>query len=928
MLTLEINGKVYSIDCPPHYTLLEVLREKLGLTGTKHGCELGECGMCTVLIDGKPFLSCLVLPHTVQGCSIRTIEGIPPDHPVIQSFSVSGAVQCGYCTPAMVLSAVALLENNPTPTVEEIKQSLASVLCRCTGYEGIIKGVQLASQHGVSPTEPPRADAVEKASGKAMYTDDFLLPGTVFCRLKRSPYAHAWIKKISYEKALALPGVLKVLTGDDLPEKYGILPVTQDETALAREKVRYVGEPVAAVAAVDEHTADEAVKLIEVEYEPLPPLLSVPDAVEKSDVRVHQSEKFSGNAHRVVSLDFGDVEKGFREADEIFEDTFYYAGSTHLPMEQHSVLAFLDEEERLVVYTSQQAPHYVHRILAKVLGLPEEKIRIIVPYVGGGFGGKLEAFSHEICTAKFALMLRKPVKCTLTREEVFYTHRGRHPAWLKVRTGVKKDGTITALHVCSLLDGGAYGSYGAAATYYQGALEPTTYRLPAYRFQAARFYTNKPPCGPKRGHGTPQPRAALEVHLDKVAEKLGISPVQLRLKNVPSPNSVTVNYLKITSCGLKECIQKVLSASRYEEVHGKLPFGKGIGFAVGSYLCGAAFPLYYSDMPHSVVNIRISERKQIEVFSGHTEIGQGSDQMILSVVSRVLGISPYAIKLVRSDSLLAPVDLGSYSSRVTMMVGNAAREAATKLKEFISQTLAPELGVSPHDLIFAENRIYPSQSPEKSIPFEEALKIILKKNGEVTTTGAYTPPKPLGEYKGRGVGPSPSYSFNACCVLLTVDTETGKTRVEKVWLAHDIGKVLHRKSAEGQVVGSVYMALGEVFWEEQAFLPSGVHRCPSMLEYKTPTFLEMPDVEVFFIEEGDPEGPFGAKEVGQGPLLPVIPATLNALYDAIGIRFDEIPVTPEKILFALQRKVKRIGPKFYPHFSFPEPLKIGLPEGF
>ncbi|MFN4182049.1 MAG: molybdopterin-dependent oxidoreductase, partial [bacterium] len=627
MLHLEINGKVYSVECPPNFTLLEVLREQLGLTGTKHGCELGECGMCTVLINGKPSLSCLILPHTVQGCSIRTIEGIPPDHPVIQSFSSAGAVQCGYCTPAMILSAVALLEENPKPTADEIKHSLASVLCRCTGYESIVKAVQMASERSIFLTEPPRADALAKASGKAMYTDDFLLVGTVFGRLKRSTYAHALIKKISYEKALALPGVLKVLTGDDLPEKYGILPVTQDENALAREKVRYVGEPVAAVVAVDEHTADEAVKLIEVEYEPLPPILSVPDAVEKSDVRVHQSDKFSGNAHRVVSLEFGDVEKGFRDADEVFEDTFYYAGSTHLPMEQHSVLAFVDEEERLVVYTSQQAPHYVHRILARVLGLPEEKIRIIVPYVGGGFGGKLEAFSHEICAAKFALMLRKPVKFTLTREEVFYTHRGRHPAWLKVRTGVKKDGTITAMQFCSLLDGGAYGSYGVAATYYQGALEPVTYRIPAYRFQAARFYTNKPPSGPKRGHGTPQPRTALEVHLDKIAEKLRISPVELRLKNLVFPNSVTVNYLKITSCGLKECINKVLSASRFEELYGKLPFGQGIGFAIGSYICGAALPLYYSDMPHSVVNIRINEKKQIEVLSGHTEIGQGSDQM-------------------------------------------------------------------------------------------------------------------------------------------------------------------------------------------------------------------------------------------------------------------------------------------------------------
>ncbi len=925
---LQVNGREYKVQVPPWKTLLEVLREDLNLTGTKHGCEQGECGMCTILLNGRPALSCLLLAHTVEGQPIITIEGIPVDHPVIQAFASTGAIQCGYCAPAMILCAFSLLQSHPSPSVEQIQRFLSTNLCRCTGYSSIVRAVQLASKGEFVPVLDVRVDTEAKAIGKAMYADDFLPPGTCFGRLKRSIYAHARIKHIACEKALKLPGVYGVLTGKDLPIKYGILPVTQDETALAVDKVHYVGEPVAAVIAVDEAAAERAIELIEVEYEPLPPILSLSDAIEKKGIRVHESERFQGNAHRVVSLEFGEVDKGFAEADEIFEDTFFYAGSTHLPMEQHSVLAYLENEKRLVVYTSQQAPHYVHKILAKVLELPEKKIRVVVPEVGGGFGGKLEAFSHEICAAKFALMYEKPVKFTLTREEVFYAHRGRHPAWLRTRTGVKKNGTITAMHCLSLLDGGAYGSYGAATTYYQGSLQPTTYRIPAYRFQAARFYTNKPACGPKRGHGTPQPRAALEVHLDKIAEKLGISPVQLRLKNLIQPNSITVNYLKVTSCALEECIQKVAEASDFERKYRKLPYGKGIGFAVSSYLCGAALPLYYTDMPHSVVHISLSGDGKVEVFSGHTEIGQGSDQVITGIVARVLGITRKEIRLVRSDTALTPVDLGSYSSRVTMMAGNAALQAAQNLKEQIARAISLKFSVPLKDVVFSEGKIYSKHHPREGVAFSEAVKSLLKSSDSLSATGSYTPPKPLGTHKGKGVGPSPAYSYNACAVELSVDVQTGKIKVDKVWLAHDIGFALNRLAAEGQVVGAVYMALGESLMEEQAFLPSGVHKCPTMLDYKSPTFLEMPEVEVFLIEKGDPEGPFGAKEVGQGPFLPVVPAFLNALYDAVSIRFDEIPVTPEKMLFALQRRVPRVGPREFPSFFFPEPIRVPAPENF
>src|SRR5213593_17079 len=449
-----------------------------------------------------------------------------------------------------------------------------------------------------------KVDARAKCTGQTKFADDIFLPRMLYCKILRSHQPHALIKNIDLSKALSLPGVIAVITGKDLPIPYGILPVSQDEHALCIDKVRFIGDPVAAVAAIDEDVAFDAMNLIEVQYERLNTISSIEEAVMIDDPRIHEYGD-GGNVHKKVSLEFGEVDEGFAEADLIREDTFFYEGNTHLPMEQHAAVAYFDTDQKLTLWSSTQTPHYVHRALAKVLEMPASHIRVIATPNGGGFGGKSDPFNHEIIVSKLAIITGRPVKCTLTREEVFYCHRGRHPVLMHVKTGVKKDGAITAMHFKSFLDGGAYGSYGVASTFYTGALQTVTYEVPLYKFEGLRVFTNKPPCGPKRGHGTPQPRFALEVHLDKIAEDLGLTPVQIRRPHLVTPFSMTVNHLRITSCGLGDCIDAVVQRSQFLDKVGRLPFGHGIGLACSAYLSGAGLPIYYNDMPHAGVTIQI-----------------------------------------------------------------------------------------------------------------------------------------------------------------------------------------------------------------------------------------------------------------------------------------------------------------------------------
>jgi 4-hydroxybenzoyl-CoA reductase alpha subunit len=639
-----------------------------------------------------------------------------------------------------------------------------------------------------------------------------------------------------------------------------------------------------------------------------------------------------------VSLEFGNVEDGFALADLVREDTFFYEGNTHLPMEQHAAVGNFDADGKLTLWSSTQTPHYVHRALAKVLELPASHIRVIATPNGGGFGGKSDPFNHEVVVCKLSMMTGRPVKVTLTREEVFYCHRGRHPVLMRIKTGVKKDGAITGMAFQSFLDGGAYGSYGVASTFYTGALQTVTYDVPRYKFQGLRAFTNKPPCGPKRGHGTPQPRYALEVHLDKIAEQLKLDPAAIRRDHLVKPDTVTANYLRIGSMGLGQCIDKVVEGSDWknrfsgwDQNNRKLPYGKGIGIACSSYICGAGLPIYWNSMPQSGVQLRLDRQGGVCVMCGSTDIGQGSDSILAYIVAEILGIDPFDIRVVTADTDLTPVDLGSYSSRVTLMTGNAAIQAAERARELLVMAVAEKLSVPIENLSLAERRVFDVENPEVGVTFAEAVVLAESKFGTIGTVGSYSPPRSPGRYKGAGVGPSPAYSYSAAVAEVDVDPDTGIVVVERVWIAHDIGKSINPMLVMGQVEGSVYMGLGEILMEEMVYRTNRnvVHKFPSMLEYKSPTTMEMCDVKTYLIEDPDPNGPYGAKEVGQGPLLPVPPAVANAVYDAVGVRIDEVPITPEKVLKALRDKAKgrdgRYGPTAVPAVEWPEPQRVLTP---
>jgi len=786
----------------------------------------------------------------------------------------------------------------------------------------------------------PKIDAWSKVTGDTRYADDMVLPRMAFGKLLRSPHAHARITRIDTARARAVPGVYAVITGADLPRvKFGILPVSQDEEALCLEKVRMVGDAVAAVAAVDEETADRACRLIEVDYEPLRPLMSIEESLAHPEVRIHEYGD-GPNVHKNVALQFGDVDAAFAASDLVREDVFFYEGNTHLPMEQHAAVAHATPDGKLTLWSSTQTPHYVHRLLAKILDMPAAHIRVIAAPVGGGFGGKLDPFAHEIAACRLSQLLGRPVKIACTREEVFYIHRGRHPVLMWIKTGFTKAGDITGCHLKTWLDGGAYGSYGVASTFYTGVINPVTYKMPVYKFEGARVFTNKPPCGPKRGHGTPQPRFALEVQLDKAAEQLGLDPADMRRRILVEPFTKTANHLTVTTIGLGECIDKVVEASgwrdkvvRYRaaaQTADAKPLWqsrrrRGVGIACSSYMTGAGTAIYWNNMPHSGVVLRADRSGGVTVLCGATDIGQGSDSILAYLVAEVLGLDPKDVHVHPADTSLTPVDLGSYSSRVTLMCGQAAIQAAERLRAVIFRAVAAKLGVEVAALQVRERKVGVPDDWDKAVNFANAVELGEAMHGVLAFAGSYAPPKRAGKYKGGGVGPSPCYSYSACVVELSVDEDTGEIELHDVWIAHDIGRALNPLLVEGQVEGSVYMGIGEALMEAQVFRKN-VHKAPSMLEYKSPTTLETPDIHTMLVETDDPEGPFGAKEAGQGPLLPVMPAIANAIYQAVGVRVDEVPITPEKVLKGLewkrQGKPGRVGPERVPLFRFKEPLVV------
>ncbi len=755
------------------------------------------------------------------------------------------------------------------------------------------------AEHAVIGRRLRKLDGLQKATGQALYTDDIQLPRMLHCKILRSPHAHARIRRIDFTRCLAHPGVLAVLEGSELPTKYGVIPWTPDENALAVDKVRFIGDAVAAVAAVDELTAEEALELIDVDYEVLPALVDPEKSLAEKNVLIHEDNK-RGNVCKHVHLEFGPVDEAMGKAAAVAEGDFYYEGSAHAPIEPHCAIGHYDASGNLTVWSSTQIPHYVHRELSRVLGIAPQRVRVIQPFIGGAFGGKSDPFTLEFVVAKLAMKTGRPVKCLYTREEEFYAHRGRHPMKMHFRVGLSKDGVIEAVDSKILIDGGAYSSFGLVTAYYAGQLLTGPYRFGTYRFDSTRVFTNKPPCGPKRGHGSVQPRFAFEVALDMAAEKLGLDPIEVRKRNFIGEHVRTVNGQLITSNGFLKCLEAVEKASRWKERKGKLPKGRGLGVAGSMYISGTAYPIYPNEMPQSGIQVKLDRSGKVTVFSGGSDIGQGTNSLPAYLLAEELGCDVRDITVVVSDTDLTPVDLGAYSSRGTFMIGLACVEAGQRLWAQLAAAVAEKWGVEPSQV---DGRLGTLFTPDgRQMSFREAVQLAEAKFGTLGATGSYRTQKLGGDYRGGTIGASPAYSFTAHVVEVCVDEETGIWRVERVWAAHDCGRALNPTLVEGQIEGSVYMGWAEAAMEEMTYHPSGLHKGPSLLDYRIPTSADTPDIESIIVESVDPNGPYGAKEAGEGPLHPVIPAISNAIYDAVGVRLCELPFHPGKLLAAMRQR--------------------------
>ncbi len=755
-----------------------------------------------------------------------------------------------------------------------------------------------------------RTDGLDKSTGRAVYTDDIALPGMLHGKILRSPHAHARILSIDTGEAEALDGVHAVITGRDLPEEYCIIPWTRDETALCVDRVRFIGDAVAAVAAVDEDTAIRALDAIRVMYEPLPVFLDPRDSLEPGEetVPIHAPTKEgrNGNITKVVDLAFGDVDGEMDASDVVVEGDYYFEGTTHAPIEPHCAIGYMDPGGKLTVWSSTQVPHYLHRELARVLDLDVARVRVVQPAVGGAFGGKSEPFDLEFCVAKLARRTGRPVKILYTREEVFYSHRGRHPMRMKCRLGADRDGTIRAVDHDILLDGGAYASFGLVTTYYSGQLLTAPYAFGSYRFHSVRVYTNKPPCGPKRGHGSVQPRFAFEVQLDRLARALELDPIELRRRNFLGSDTRTINELRVQSNGFLECLAAVEEASGWKDKWGKLPRGRGIGVAGSCYISGTNYPIYPNDMPQSAIQMAVERSGRVTVWTGASEIGQGSDSVVAQIAAEELGVPLDYVRVVSTDTDQVPVDLGAYSSRETFMVGNAAVDAARRLRRRVVDAVAEAWEVAPERVGLAGGWAFDLKDTARKMPISEAFNLAEAKHGTLGAVGHYDTPKDVhGDYRGGTIGASPAYSFTAHVAEVEVDEETGFVDVKNIWVAHDCGRALNPVLVEGQIEGSAYMGWAEAVLEEQVFKgagqgKAGLHNAPSLLDYRLPTSLDTPDLHALIVESVDPEGPYGAKEAGEGPLHPSIPAIANAIYDAVGVRLDSLPFSPSRVWRAIQ----------------------------
>lgn len=987
-LSLTINGILHTLECPPHTNLLTALRG-LGFHSVKFGDEQGLSGADTVLLDGKPVNATLMLAAQAEGHKIATLEalGEHPEqgwrktdglHPLQQAFIESGAIQCGYCTPAQILAAKALLDKNPNPNEAEVREALAGVLCRCTGYAkpvqavmrvvnenlGLVNGEWKAESGNTKPenwntgqpnepsTNPQvqvstlpkmvvapetgkwqtvgkpekKLDAVKLAQGKPAFAADIEPRALLHAKVLRSPHAHARIKSIDAAKARALPGVAAVLTWQDIPRvvystagQSDPIPGPLDCFSLDN-KVRFVGDRVAFVAAETPEIAEKALGLIEVEYEILPAILDMRESMKEGAIQIHDEPEYVNfadsnpkkNLAAHIRIDIGDVEKGFAEADEIFEAEYEVPKVQQAHIEPHVCVTYWDEDDRLVIRTSTQVPFHVRRMLAPVLGLPIKRIRVIKPRIGGGFGGKQEVLMEDVA-AHLTIATRRPVIYEYSREEEFIAARSRHPMRVRMKTGVKKDGTITANSMVALSDTGANGAHALTVTGNTGHKSMALYvgdgeyrKNPNIRFYADIVYTNTPPAGAFRGYGVPQGYWPLDRHLEKIARAMGFDPIEFRLKNAIRPGeyhpfSTAWNEGReprpeiIHTVGLEQCVIQGKAAIGWDDKFGNENWRvrqdsilshkrKGIGVAL--VMQGTAIP--YLDMGGA--SIKMNDDGSFNLLVGATDLGTGSDTVLAQMAAEVLGVPVEDMITYSSDTDFTPFDKGAYASSTTYISGTAAVKAAEIVAEKIKKRAAAMLG---SNIEYSSIRLFEraAHAPDgRSIPLTEIALDSLHRNNQEQIMG-------VASY----VSPSSPPPFAAQFAEVTVDSETGAVTVDKLVMAVDSGIIINPQTASGQIEGGMTQALGYAVCEEMVYDEKGRAREKDFRDYHIFLAHEMPELEVIFVETFEPTHPFGVKAVAEIPMDGVAPAVGNAIRDALGVDVDVNPVTPERVWRAMKK---------------------------
>lgn len=746
-----------------------------------------------------------------------------------------------------------------------------------------------------------RIDGRAKVTGQAKYTGDLKFPGMLYGKLLTSPHAHARILSIDTSEAEKLPGVKAVISHKDVPSlKYGISPARWDENIFCIDKVRFVGDKVAAVAAVDEETVYKALKLIKVEYEVLPAVLDPLHAMDEDAAQIH--EEYPRNINTEIHQSFGDVDKALAEAYHVRTDYFVGQRAYQSPIEPHSAISIW-EDDKLTVYSSTQSPHYFQYYIARQFGLPMGKVRVLKTHIGGGFGGKLEPTGLEFAGAALSKLTGRPVKMFYDRHEMFAHNRGRHRQYMKLTTGVDQNGKILGVHADFVMDGGAYTSLGVASAYYAGALLTILYDFDHYKFDMYRVYTNLPACGAQRGHGHPQPRFAFESHMDNIAKDLGIDPIELRLRNARKANTITPNEFKVESCALTEAIEKARDISNWNEKRRHRPQGRGIGIGLGAFVSGAGYPIYRTNLPHSSAVIKVNEDgSSATLYTGAVDIGQGSDTILCQMAAEAMGFDFDKMQIVSADTEAAPHDFGAYASRQTLMSGWAVKEAGEEIKAQLLHTAAGIMGYAVEELDCRDERIFVKDQPEIFKSFAEMAKEFFVTKGPLVGKGSYQPPKLGGKFKGAAVGTSPAYSFAAQVTEVEVDEETGEVKIVEAWDVHDCGKVINPALLHAQVHGAYFMGMAESVWEEVLFDDKGKILNPNLAEYRFPTALDVPKFNSELVDSYEPNAPWGVKEVGEGATTPTMGSISNAIFDAIGVRINSLPMSYEKVWRALKDK--------------------------